>query len=848
MGLSASMWSGVSGLLVHGEKMNVVGHNIANVNTIGFKSQRMDFQDMFYNKTFTTAGLQQIGMGARVGVVVTDFSQGPFEQTGMSTDLAIQGKGFFQVRVPHQETLYYTRAGDFFFNKEGELTSPHGYILQGWQVPVNADKPIIATGSAPQTTKTSPILGAGVPRDIKLETWTVLPKETDRITTFVNISAHSSDHAIWHQNPFAALFNTWDGQLVDPVTGQPIDRQGRAYLAEDAYAYQSPIKIYDDAGVAHTVTIYFDKVDKDWNSTGQTYYDGGKPSQTIYEYLVTINPAEDNRMFWDPNEMNPDTGVLGVAKSIQTTQMAGILMSGTMTFGSNGDLVDLSSYTLMGGLEAVSKPNAANMVELQPNYFAVYTDPMTQAKTYYGQGQPGGTTIPYERISNTAFYPAMDMTDSVPTTPASAVVSAMWPGPSTVALATDPLVTTAWVSSSKSNAVAYSASPQEYTVNAGYRITVNGTTYPAGTVIDAAGPHPAFADLHAGINSSYEVEVPAYQVATHAAPPNEYEIRVNGRTYRQGEYITNPADVAALASPSGDSYCYELFPSSQVKTGYRVVGSDGNVYVAGNILPYVGGVPVTAASAEQILGKQNAMMSWYPTAVSNNGLPLMVANFTSVEQAHTVGSPLGKDHIIEMDFGIKVPQLANPWRNELPLGAPRSLGGTFADGVPDPYDKDTWASAGGLAGIAGSPIIGPDNCRLTGAASSSTMLSRQNGYTYGNLMDIVFDQRGVMSGIYSNGVTLPLYQVTLYDFVAPQHLRFEGGNLISETRDSGEPSWGAAGMNGFGTVNGYMIEQSNVDMAKEMVHMITTQRGFQSNSKVITTVDQMLEVVVNMKR
>jgi flagellar hook protein FlgE len=88
----------------------------------------------------------------------------------------------------------------------------------------------------------------------------------------------------------------------------------------------------------------------------------------------------------------------------------------------------------------------------------------------------------------------------------------------------------------------------------------------------------------------------------------------------------------------------------------------------------------------------------------------------------------------------------------------------------------------------------------------------------------------------------------LYDFVAEQHLRMEGGNLVSQTRESGDPGWGAAGVNGFGTVNGYMIEQSNVDLAKEMVHMITTQRGFQANSKVITSVDTMMEVVVNMKR
>jgi flagellar hook protein FlgE len=288
----------------------------------------------------------------------------------------------------------------------------------------------------------------------------------------------------------------------------------------------------------------------------------------------------------------------------------------------------------------------------------------------------------------------------------------------------------------------------------------------------------------------------------------------------------------------------------EVHGGATPASWQGNLDMANQTMYFYLPATVAPLNPQYQVGQQRAMLSWYPTAVSNNGYPLMVANFTSVEQAHTVGSPLGKDHLIEMDFGITVPHLSTPWRNDYPLGAARTPtgGGPAAPGVPNPMVPDTWGNYGGLAGIAGQAIIGPDHCRLTGAASSSTMLSRQNGYTYGNLMDIYFDQKGVMNGIYSNGVTLPLYQIVLYDFVAPQHLRFEGGNLISETRGSGEPSWGAAGVNGFGTINGYMIEQSNVDLAKEMVHMITTQRGFQANSKVITTVDIMLDTVVNMKR
>ncbi|MDR1489312.1 MAG: flagellar hook-basal body complex protein, partial [Desulfovibrio sp.] len=79
-------------------------------------------------------------------------------------------------------------------------------------------------------------------------------------------------------------------------------------------------------------------------------------------------------------------------------------------------------------------------------------------------------------------------------------------------------------------------------------------------------------------------------------------------------------------------------------------------------------------------------------------------------------------------------------------------------------------------------------------------------------------------------------------------LRREGGNLFTETRESGLASSGAAGTGTFGTTQGYSLEQSNVDLSREFVNMITTQRGFQANSKSITTVDTMLETVIAMKR
>ena len=134
MSLTASMWTGVSGLLAHGEKMNVVGNNIANVSTVGFKGQRMDFADFVYQNSFSSAGVTQIGRGVKIGAVMGNFSTGPMETTTEATDLAISGRGFFKVKKTGSDQAFYTRAGNFRFNYEGYLMDPNGLAVQGWKV------------------------------------------------------------------------------------------------------------------------------------------------------------------------------------------------------------------------------------------------------------------------------------------------------------------------------------------------------------------------------------------------------------------------------------------------------------------------------------------------------------------------------------------------------------------------------------------------------------------------------------------------------------------------------------------------------------------------------------------
>ena len=105
-----------------------------------------------------------------------------------------------------------------------------------------------------------------------------------------------------------------------------------------------------------------------------------------------------------------------------------------------------------------------------------------------------------------------------------------------------------------------------------------------------------------------------------------------------------------------------------------------------------------------------------------------------------------------------------------------------------------------------------------------------------------------MTGVYSNGQLLYLNRVALAKFIDVQGLYKIGGNLYRETRQSGEAITNHPGTNGLGNISPNSLEQSNVDIANEFVKMITSQRGFQANSKIITTVDQMLSETIAMKR
>jgi flagellar hook protein FlgE len=171
-----------------------------------------------------------------------------------------------------------------------------------------------------------------------------------------------------------------------------------------------------------------------------------------------------------------------------------------------------------------------------------------------------------------------------------------------------------------------------------------------------------------------------------------------------------------------------------------------------------------------------------------------------------------------------------------------TFGPEFISGTPMDVALDFGSRFDGSAWVNGSLST------TQFARASTTTFQSANGYGAGDLQGVNVDVDGIITGTYSNGQLLPLYRVALAKFTNEQGLYKEGGNLFKSTRESGDAITNRPGTNGLGSIAPNSLEQSNVDMATEFVKMISTQRGFQANSKIITVVDSMLQELINLKR
>ena len=257
-----SLYSGVSGLQNHQTRMDVIGNNISNVNTTGFKRGRVNFQDMISQQlqgaakpTEEKGGVnpKEVGLGMTVAAIDTVFTQGNLQSTGISTDIAIQGNGFFIEK--NGENSLYTRAGAFGVDKDGTLVNPaNGFKVQGWMARELNGEMVVQTAATP---------------------------------TDITIPVGSKDPAKATQNvKFACNLNKNTPEIQEGAT--------EAEIAKGTW--NTEFKIYDSFGNQHMLAVNFTRVPgspNQWRAAVQVDPDNAEFTQTRIG-LGTTDGVEDS--------------------------------------------------------------------------------------------------------------------------------------------------------------------------------------------------------------------------------------------------------------------------------------------------------------------------------------------------------------------------------------------------------------------------------------------------------------------------------------------------------------------------------------------------------------------------
>lgn len=301
MGVLSSLYTGVSGLTAQGEALGVIGDNIANANTTGFKASRAEFQDIISKNLKGILGGNQIGRGVKIGAVNPILTQGNVDATDKSTDLAISGDGYFVLRGTDGES--YSRDGSFHFDREGYLVSNDGQRVQGFEADEKG-RIINKTG------------------DIKFPRAMIPAKGTQELVLDLNLDSRVEN--------------------------------GKVFNAEDPYGtshYSTGVEIYDSQGNKHLMTLFFNKsADRQWDVRGMVEGKevvGGQPGKMAEVMTAKLSFTVDGKLDTEQitkQAYNFTGGALqnqqikiDFGDSITTDKGKGL--NGTKQYGKESDLI-----------------------------------------------------------------------------------------------------------------------------------------------------------------------------------------------------------------------------------------------------------------------------------------------------------------------------------------------------------------------------------------------------------------------------------------------------------------------------------------------------------------------------
>lgn len=248
---------GLSGLNSASKALDVISNNVANSNTIGFKSGRAEFSDVYAAALNGAAAGVQVGIGSAIGAVTQSFSQGNITTTNNPLDVAINGNGFFRMAAG-DGTIAYTRNGQFDVSKDGFIVNSQGMKLSGY----------VANNGV--------ILAGGDPQPIQLNFADVQPNASSQMTLAMNFDS---------REPVP-------GVALDPANPVPLDRNNPS---AGGYNFSTSATAYDTLGNPHTLTFFFQKTAAgEWDAFYQV--DGSGPAQPVSATTPSLTFGTDGTL------------------------------------------------------------------------------------------------------------------------------------------------------------------------------------------------------------------------------------------------------------------------------------------------------------------------------------------------------------------------------------------------------------------------------------------------------------------------------------------------------------------------------------------------------------------------
>lgn len=800
-----SLWAGVSGLQAHQYAMDVEGNNIANVNTFGFKYSRADFSTlMSQTSKIATApdgnlggkNPMQVGLGAGVNSTTRIHSQGNIQTTDKNTDMAINGDGFFIVSNDGGTTQYYTRAGDFKTDAVGNFVDNNGYTVQGWNY--NQE-----TGQIDSSTSVSDIvIPPGMSMPARPSTSVKLTANLDSGNTLgMNASA---------KRPIYALDSLHGGRLDTGTTIDENDTGHTEFYTTSKSGAQVTEKGIDMGVVFNAQGEGLNLRDGQgiWISYADAKHTGGEAHENMPTNKAEIK-AGTNYTFWGLKD--GDTvhnaklditinGVNIVAEGVGQDTFINAINAKTAETGVVASVVD--------GKMTFTNNNSTGTTDKSKNLNITINDGTTAG----AQVAVAGDFNPADPLDRTKFTPEGNQD--------------YWLGMDGGNPKKNAQVITAHKYIYSSNNVDIGKNPEKDQINTWPDMTSQRTFHTTEDLRELLQRDARYAVDYDGSGS---------RTIDDANVGVEVVVESDGR-YK----ITNPKldDQSKDMTFKVTGYSNE---ANKIATNDKFTAMfsalDGN-FNAGNNEKY---------SQDMYLSAHTASIEIFDSLGTRHELTVQ---FTKQSKTADGGAEwsiiISVPEPAEINFSgdgapgnIVVGNLRFGNDGSLQSYTPNVLNFTGNNGSkPDQVIKLDFGTTGGFDGLTSYD------------KDSATTKQETDGYTGGNLKPDALrtDENGYIYGEFTNGKTLALAKVALATFPNNMGLEEMGNNLFKATANSGSPTIGHAGEGGRGGLKGSAIEMSNVDLSRALTELIVIQRGYQANSKTITTSDQLLNTLLQLKQ